>query len=196
MQLEEYGSDPEVCNAPNYTVGVAVSKYMQAFKIELGFAYATKNYTFKSQNELAAYDKTDVELQYYFIPLMLSRRLFTDTKNTFSLGLGAVFLKPFRYKSQTFYKDGTMSKPDATAPVDYKTGTSVRLGISYSRQLFASDFMIFTEVYGDYKFNMDYNEPGSSIEYSDLTDDRFDMGVNIGIEWLFTRAALPYYSGN
>lgn len=195
MQLEKYGSGTEVCNAPNYRVGVAVSKYIRTLKIEVGFAYATKNYAFYSHNTLSEYDKTEVELAYYYIPVMLHRRLFTDTKNTVSLGVGLVFLKPFGYHEEIFYKDGTKTNPDDLAPVDYKWGNSARLGISYSRRIAESDFRLFANVYGHYKFAMDYNKAGSSLKYSDLTDDRFAMGINIGIEWFFNRDALMYYSG-
>lgn len=195
MQSDKYGSGTEVCNAPNYMVGVAASKYIRTLKIEVGFAYATKNYAFYSHNTLSEYGKTEVELAYYYIPVMLHRRLFTDTKNTVSFGVGLVFLKPFGYREETFYKDGTKTNPDDLAPVDYKWGNSARLGISYSRRIAESDFRLFTEVYGDYKFAMDYNKAGSSLKYSDLTDDRFAMGINIGIEWLFNRDALIYYLG-
>src|SRR5690554_454700 len=195
MQLDKYGSGTEVCNAPNYMAGAAVSKYIRALKIEVGFAYATKNYSFLTHNTLSEYDKKEVELEYYYIPVMLHRRLFTDTKNTVSLGLGLVFLKPFGYSEEIFYKDGTKTDPDNLAPVDYKWGNSARLGVSYSRSLAESNFRFFAEVYGDYKFAMDYNEPGSSLKYSSLPDDRIAIGINVGIEWLFNREPLIYYIG-
>lgn len=195
MQLNKYGSSSELYNAPNYMIGIAVSKYIRTFKVEVGFAYATKNYAFHFHNTLSEYDKIEVELEYYYIPIMLHSRLFTDKKNTVSLGVGVVFLKPFGYSEETFYKDGTKKNPNDFVPVDYKWGNSARLGFSYARHIAESDFRLFADVYGDYKFALDYNDPGSSLKYSDLTDDRFKMGINIGIEWFFNRNSLIYYSG-
>lgn len=46
MQLDKYGEHKDVTNNANFMVGVSVNKYINTFKIELGVAYGTKNYTF------------------------------------------------------------------------------------------------------------------------------------------------------
>lgn len=56
--------------------------------------------------------------------------------------------------------------------------------------------MVFTEIYGDYKFNMDYSESGSSVLRHDLTDDRFNLGLKVGVEWIFSKNQLNYYNSN
>lgn len=126
---------------------------------------------------------------------MLHRRLFTDSKNAVSLGLGAVFLRPFGYTKEVFYKDGSKNNPDDVARIEYKIGITARMAVSYSKRLFNTKFRIFTEIYGDYKFNTDYYESRPSAFASDLTDDRFDIGINLGFEFLFAQSPLSYYSG-
>lgn len=195
MQLDKYDDYIDVTNDLNFTVGVSVNKYINTFKIEFGIAYGTKNYTFHHRNLNSLASEEKVQLSYYLIPIIIHKRLFTDSKNTVSLSLGSVFLKPFGYSKETLFKDGS-KEDNRELPVSYKIGNTVRLGMKYSRNLIGPKFMIFSEIYGDYKFNMDYSERGSSVLLYDLTDDRFNLGLNIGVEWIFSKSQLNYYDTN
>lgn len=195
MQLDKYADYKDVTNNLNYTVGVSVNKYINTFKIEFGFGYGTKNYTFHYRDDASPITEEKMQLNYYMIPIVIHKRLFTDSKNTVSLSLGSVFLKPFDYSKETIFKDG--SKLDARdLPVSYEIGNTVRFGMKYGRNLISPKFMIFTEIYGDYKFNMDYSESGSSVLRHDLTDDRFNLGLKVGVEWIFSKNQLNYYNSN
>jgi len=195
MQLDKYGEHKDVTNNANFMVGVSVNKYINTFKIELGVAYGTKNYTFHYRDVASAITEEKMQLSYYIIPIIIHKKLFTDSKNTVSLSLGSAFLKPFGYSKETMFKDG--SKQDARdMPVNYKIGNTARFGMKYSRSLIGSKLIVFSGLYGDYKFNMDYSERGSSLYHHDLTDDRFSLGLNFGIEWIFTKTPLTYYDAN
>lgn len=195
MQLEKYDEYIDVTNNANYVVGVSVNKYINTFKFEFGFGYGTKNYTFHYRDVASSITEEKMQLSYYMIPIVIHKRLFTDSKNTVSLSLGSVFLKPFDYSKETIFKDG--SKRDALdLPVSYEIGNTVRFGMKYGRNLISPKFMIFTEIYGDYKFNMDYSERGSSALRHDLTDDKFNLGLKVGVEWIFSKNQLNYYNSN
>lgn len=191
MQLEKYGAFTDVKNKINYTVGLSINKYFSSSKFELGFAYGTKNYSFIYHDIYSSMEKDNLELNYYFIPIFFNQRLFTDSNNTISLSFGNVFIKAFGYSKETFFKDGTKTNRE-NIPINYKLGNTLRLGIKYSKNISAK-FILFTELYANYKFNTDYYESGSSLQYFDLTDDRFDTGINVGIEWLFNKKELIYY---
>ncbi len=191
MQLEKYGAFTDVKNKINYNVGLSINKYFRSSKIEIGFAYGTKNYFFIYRDIYSSVEKENLKLNYYFIPLFFNQRLFTDLNNTISLSLGTVFIKASGYSKETFFKDGTKINRE-NIPVKYKLGNTLRLGIKYSKNI-SYRFILFTELYANYKFNTDYYESGSSLQYFNLTDDRFDMGINVGIEWPFNKKELTYY---
>lgn len=195
MQLDKYDDYKDVTNNANYIVGVSANKYINTFKFEFGVAYGTKNYTFQYTEVASPITEEKMQLSYYMLPIMIHKRLFTDSKNTVSLSLGSAFLKPFEYSKETIFKDG--SKQYARdIPVNYKIGNTARIGMKYSRSLIGSKLIVFSGLYGDYKFNMDYSERGSSLYHHDLTDDRFSLGLNFGIEWIFTKTPLTYYDAN
>jgi hypothetical protein len=191
MQLEKYGDYTDVKNKNNYTLGLSINKYIGFSKIELGFAYGTKNYSFYYRDVYSSMEKENIQLSYYFIPVFFNHRLFSDSINTISFSLGSVFIKAFGYSRETFFKDETIINREKI-PANYKLGNTLRIGIKYSKSLSAK-FIFFTEIYANYKFNIDYFETGSSPHYFDLTDDRFDSGINVGIEWLFNKKELKYY---
>lgn len=191
LQLKKYGDYTDVRNKINYIAGLSINKYLKSSKFEIGFAYGTKNYLYNYRDVYSDIQSENVQLNYYFIPISFNQRLFTDSINTISLSLGTVFLKPFGYSKDIILKDGTKNNQD-NIPVNYKFGTSVKLGLKYSKSI-SPKILLFSELYASYKFNIDYYESGSSTQYFDLTDDRFNMGVNIGIEFLLTKRELIYY---
>jgi len=191
MQLEKYDAYIDVKNNSNYILGLSVNKYLGSSRVELGFAYGTKNYSYYYRDINSPIEKENVQLNYYFIPFIFNHRLFSDSGNTISLSLGTVFIKASGYSKETFFKDGTKTNQE-NIPVDYKWGNTLRPGFKYSRFLTAK-LILFTELYANYKFNMDYYESGSSLQSFDLTEDRFDIGINIGVEWLFNKNQLTYY---
>lgn len=191
LQLEKYGAYTDAGNKSNYTAGLSINKYLKSSKLEIGFAYGTKNYFFNYRDVYSSIQSENIQLNYYFIPVLFNQRLYTDSVNTISLSLGTVFLKPFGYAKETVLKDGTKRNQD-NVPVNYKLGNTVRIGFRYSKKI-SPKILLFSELYANYKFNIDYHESGPSIQYFDLTDDRFNIGVDIGLEFLFTKRELTYY---
>jgi hypothetical protein len=191
MQLESYGGFIEVKNKVNFTVGISLNKYIKSSKLEIGFAYGTKNYYYKFLDTNSTIIKEEIKLKYFFLPVLYNHRLYTDYKNTISIFSGLVFIKPFGYSKESMLKDGTITSEHNIA-VNYKIGNTVRLGMMYHHNL-KSNLMMFVAFYANYKFIMDYQESSPKSNYSNLTDDRFDIGLSIGFELFYYAREFTYY---
>ncbi len=187
MQLEEHSY--EVKQKTNYITGFSVNKYAGLSKLEVGFAYATKDYSYYHYYKNIKTEETHVHLNNYFIPLIFNNRIFTDSINTFSLSFGTVFIKPSGYYTDRIFRDSTTINSENKFVLN-KWDYSLRIGFKYSR-LLSAKLILFSELYGNYKFNPDNR--GSAIQYLYIEDDRFDMGINIGLELLFNKKKLDYY---
>lgn len=163
----------------NYILGTSLNAYIGPFKLETGFAYGTKN-------------PTNGRLNYCFIPILLNRRVYTDSCNTFSISLGSVLLFPFGYSREKIEPDGAITLEKI--PVKYRVGSTVRIGLQYSRR-FYKNFFFFSEIYANYKVVMDYQFYSSHFDsnFYNLSDERFDIGIRLGVEWVFAKKELIYY---
>lgn len=191
LQLNKYGEYTDVKNKINYVAGLSIGKYFKSTKLEIGFAYSTKNYYINHRDIYATYKRGNVSLQYFSIPVMANKRLFASSNNAISLCLGIIFVKPFGYSNEIIYINGTKENKN-NIPVDYKLGNTVQLGCKYSKSI-SNHFNLYFETHGEYKFNLDYYESHPSSQYSNLTDDRFSVGLNVGIEWFFNKKEFSYY---
>lgn len=191
MQLKSYSHFADVRNDFNYVTGFSIGNYFNSSRIDVGVSYGTKNYTFNYTNPSFTEISESCEVNYYLFPLTFSQRIYSDSINTVALSLGVVFIKPFKYSTETEYNSGSIVKKE-NFPVLYEFGSIARFGIKYSRRI-SKQFFLFSETYGDYKFAMDFTDSGSSLNYADLTEDRFSVGINIGLEWIFNINESPYY---
>lgn len=192
MQLKKYGSLTDIRNNENYSGGIIINKYFRSSKIEIGVAYATKNYYIIYHDEYSSLEKENIELNYYIIPILFEKRLLDVSNSTISLSFGTLLIKPFGYSIKSLFKDGTKTDRQ-NVPVNYKLGSTLRFGFKYSKKI-TDQFILYSELYANYKFIKDYYESGSSPKYFNLTDDRIDAGIIVGMEWLFKKSALRYYN--
>lgn len=191
MNLKKYGEYIDVENRINYNFGFNLNKYIGNISIGLGLAHASKNYRFIYRNQNSTVQEELTALNYFLIPLIINKSLLSESKNTFSLFMGIILIKPYGHSKQILNKNGSKSE-SVNFPVDYKFGQTFRAGGKYSKHL-SQKSLFFLELFLNYKINLDYREAGSSLYYYNLTNDRFDLGINIGFEWLLKKNGLDYY---
>lgn len=189
LQLKEYGDYTDARNKTNYVMGFYLGKAFKSSKVEIGFAYGTKNYYLNYRDIYSSLEREDIQLSYYLIPLIYNHQLFANSKNNFFLSVGTVFLKPFGYSKEALFKDDTKTKEE-NIPIHYKLGNTARIGLRYSKDI-SNKFILFLDSYADYKFNLDYYESGSSLRYFNLTNDRFGININLGIEYSLKKETKP-----
>jgi len=106
------------------------------------------------------------------------------------MNIGLSFLRPFNYSITSDYL-GTVTTT-SSAPVQYQTGISATLGARFIERLNRS-FNFFSELNGEYKLRLDYEEfiPAlggpSAVTYQNLTNDRFSVTIQIGLEFYFRK---------
>lgn len=175
-------------NQLNYGMGVLISESIKSIKISAGIFYNTKKY-FSSYENTSTIDKVTYSLEYYNIPILVGINLLRqeNIKNQFLISTGMIFNTPRNYSSITYYKNNNSPSTNDT-PIDYKTGSSFRLGLQFHKRLNAL-FNIYTSAFVDYKFQLDrldfYNStPQWHHSYS---EDRFLIGLNIGLGWRYKK---------
>lgn len=190
MQGESYG-DYDVKNDFNHTVGFSIGNYFNSSTIEVGISFGTKNYSFIYTDINSSEKREKFKIKYFIFPLTFSQRVYSNSKNTFALLAGIAFIKPFGHSSVTELANGSYVKKESI-PVMYEVGSNARLGIKYSRRI-AQHFFLCSQIHGDYKFDLDYTRASPRLKYSNLTDDRFSIGINVGVEWIFNSTELIGY---
>jgi len=175
-------------NQFNYGMGILISENIKSIKISTGIFYNTKKY-FSSYENTSTIDKVTYSLEYYNIPILVGINLLRqeNIKNQFLISTGIIFNTPRNYSSITYYKNNNSPTTNDT-PVDYKTGSSFRLGLQFHKRLNAI-FNIYTSAFVDYKFQLDrldfYNStPQWHPSYS---EDRVLIGLNIGLGWRYKK---------
>lgn len=191
LRLEKYGDLIDIKNNRNYEGGILVSKYFSSRKIETGFLYGQKEYTFSYQNPLPLLREKSL-INYWFVPLMINQKIIQKGGNIFSIIGGTYFLIPFRYSKEIKLESDTLINRKSI-PVEFKFGNKARLGIKYSRKLI-KQFILNIESFAEYKFNREYYSQPLKSPYENLTEDRFSIGINFGIEWIWTKKELTYYT--
>lgn len=179
MQLQEYGDNIDVSNNVNFIVGFSMSKHIRQNEIEVGLEYTSKNYSFTFNDILSEIKNEDINLKYYSIPIIYNINVVRDSINKLNIIIGNVFLKPWSYSKEIFLKDGSMVNHEND--VKAKLGSTIRVGVKYSKKI-SKMTTLSLKLYSNYKYLMDYNLSGRSLEFDDLTDDRFDTGITLGIE--------------
>jgi hypothetical protein len=108
-------------------------------------------------------------------------------KNMLSISTGIIFNIPSNYSSTTYFKDNTPSLEN-DKPVNYKTGSSFRLGIQFHKKL-NPIFNIYGGAFADYKFQLDRLDFNNSTPqwHPSYSEDRFSIGLNIGLEWRYRK---------
>lgn len=178
----------EYKNQINYGLGILISENIKPIKISTGLFYNTKKY-FSSYENISAIDKVTYSLQYYNIPFLVGINLLRkeNIKNQFLISTGVIFNIPRNYSSITYYKNNSLPTTNDT-PVDYKSGSSFRLGFQFHKGL-NSIFNLYAGAFIDYKFQLDrlvFND--STPHWHRLySKDRFSIGLNIGLEWRYQK---------
>jgi hypothetical protein len=172
----------------NFGFGGVVSENFKPFSISTGLFYATKKYfePFEGSDDI---DKISYSINYYNIPVLIGFPLNKHEvkKNYFLIEGGVIFNIPRNYQSFIYYNNDNSTMTNAT-PDGYSAGSSFRLAFQYHRKL-NNAFNLFSGVYTEYKFKLDYISFNSSQPqwHSSYSEDRFLAGINIGVEWIYTR---------
>jgi hypothetical protein len=179
MNLEKYSDYIDVNNKFNFSISGSYGIQFKSRSLEFGVGYCTKNYVFNYNNDDFAVSSKEGKLKYMFIPIILNQNLYLNHRQSVSGLIGVIFLRPFDFSKVTNYRNGEQETED-NINVDFKTGIQARLGLVYSRKI--SELVhLFCEIYGGYKFVMDYHESHPDSDYENLTDDRFSIGLNVGV---------------
>lgn len=174
-------------NQFNYGAGVLISENIKSIKISTGIFYNTKKYYELFEN-IGNTDKVTYTIYYYNVPLLVGFNLTPlVNKNILLISTGIIFNFPSNYSSTTHFKDNTPPLEN-DKPINYKSGSSLRLGIQFERRL-NSIFHIHTCAFADYKFQLDRLEFNNSSPHWHPTysDDRLLIGLNVGLEWRYKK---------
>jgi hypothetical protein len=154
--------------------------------MEFGIGYGTKNYSIYYDD--ISTEKSIIKNAFLYTPINFHQRIFTDTNNTLSFSIGIASLFPFKYNVNTIYHNGKEINND---DIYYtKIGNNLKLGFRYHRKL-TDRFILFVELYSTYKFNQDHYSVGPSA--IDDKEERFEAGINIGLEFLANKKELIFY---
>ncbi len=175
----------------NISSGISYSQYFADFKFELGFEYASKKYSFAFPDPTLKLEKIDEKINYLYIPFRFNRRVVIKDRNIFSLNLGLLFIHSFAYSIKKTYKNGEILN-DRNLFLADKVGHTFQFGLRYSRKI-STFYIFYSELYLNYKFNLDVYEGASSDLYPIPNDDRFNLGLNVGIERRINKKLLKYF---
>lgn len=192
--IEVYGGYPfaiksntekrTVNNWANGLLGGNVSVYVRAVCFRVGAGVMTNNYSIYGSEY-----RGNVKHGYVFIPITISARLYTNGKNTFSLGGGINTKIPLREKKSVVIDNYT--------PQNYygfHTNTmAARVLFRYDRML-PNSFHFFTEVFSDVRFLRDFNDyhkphpfppPGYAWPVQmPYYESRVSVGLHVGVGYL------------
>lgn len=178
----------EYKNQINYGLGISISENIKSIKISTGLFYNTNKY-FSSYENTSAIDKVTYSLEYYNIPILIGINLLRqeNIKNQFLISTGIIFNIPRNYSSITYYKNNSSPTTNDT-PVDYKSGSSFRLGFQFHKRL-NGIFNLYTGAFVDYKFQLDRLDFNNSTSqwHPSYSEDRFSIGLYIGLEWRYRK---------
>lgn len=179
-------------NKFNYGFSLIGSKYFNKFKISTGINYISKTCNNNVEEPLSETLSRDFKIKYINLPIIGSYEIFS--RNTFNtdIDLGLILnriidyrIKVYSINNQTFISDNI----DA----GQQLGLSITGGFTFSK-LIGKKLVLNLQPYVCYKIinDHDYNKirnPNFYIYYI-LPEDRFSLGIQLGIEYLFKKHIL------
>jgi hypothetical protein len=177
----------EYKNQLNCGAGLLISGNIKRFKLSTGIYYHTNKY-YELFGNLGNTDKVTYKIYYHNVPLLFGFNMLpTMNKNILFISTGIIFNIPSNYSSTIYFNDGTPSIENEK-PVNYNSGSSLRLGLQFERKL-NSIFCIYTCVFADYKIQLDQLAFNNSSPqwHPPFPVNRFLMGLNVGLEWRYKK---------
>lgn len=185
--------DNGLVNRFNCAVGVKGGVYGKHVRFDAGVMYSTKNYSYSFITGNGTSSSSDRRLYYITVPLTLQVKAFTDSVNTVSILAVGDILNAFGYSYTVTRNDGSVGWLD-DVKVKYKTSGALRLGARYARRV-GKRLQVFAECSAGYRLS-----PDSDMVFSDepnvheLPEDRWNLLLNVGIEFILTKKKLKFYS--
>ncbi len=163
---------------------INISKHYKKVKIGIGTNYSTKNYFYEVSSTISNNfaNKKEYKLKYLNFPFLLDFNVLNPNNRLYiSVLSGIMFNKVIDYDKATYYTN----KPplfEKETDVGMKLGLSIRLGSNISYKINKSIYLNTTP-FADFKLIL--NSISQRPDSSNLPDNRFSVGLKIGIEYLF-----------
>ncbi|HFB61969.1 MAG TPA: hypothetical protein ENJ69_03195 [Bacteroidetes bacterium] len=172
----------------NYGFSLLVSKRFRNVKVSAGIDYATKKYYYEvNPTGFNPLTKREYDMQYLNFPFLVNITVARLSEKA-ELGLltGLVLNKVAGYKIISTYANHPVSEDDLEIPASM--GLTFRLGAAFSLPL-GNRFRLNLTPFGDIKLVMNGNQDSSGDPYAgsyrNLPDNRFTLGIQAGMEYLF-----------
>lgn len=168
----------------NYGFSFILTQNIKKIKVSTGINYATKNSYLNIQPVLSdSMNRIDYKIKYLNFPVLITFNLYSFQKFDVKYVCGILFNKVVNYDIITHnVKKGSVTEKNIQA--GQKTGASVRIGIVFENKM-NHNFNINLSPFMDYKVKLDFNEQRPN--YRNLTNERFSLGLRIGIEYMITK---------
>jgi hypothetical protein len=170
---------------------IGYSKYFAKFKFDFGFEYASKKYSYTFSDPNYKLERITEKLNHLYFPIHFNRRILIKNQNILSLNFGLLIIESFGYSIIETHKSGEKIE-NKNLSLPNKFGHTLQFGVRYSRKI-STLYIFYSELYLNYKFNLDVYEGASSDLYPIPNDDRFNLGLKIGIERIINDKMLKYF---
>ena len=168
----------------NYGFSVTLWQHIKKIKIGIGTNYSTKNYYYKVSPDISNSfaNKREYKLKYLNFPFLLDVNILNPNNRLYINILSGIILnKVIDYDKITYY---TNKQPlyEKETDAEMKLGLSLRLGSAVSYKI-NKNISFSATPFADFKLIL--NSISQQPDYSDLPDNRFSVGLKIGVEYLF-----------
>ncbi len=169
----------------NYGYSILFSYSNDNFKVSSGINYSTKNsYYYGDPSSFDQLIRRDYRLSYLNIPLLITYGHEPSRKFNVQFVGGIIFNNILDYDIVSYHTyGGPVYENDVDA--DQKTGISLRMGMNVSHA-FNQRLILNLSPFIDFKFVLDHYD-NYRPNYKNLTDDRFLLGVKLGIEYVICK---------
>lgn len=163
----------------NYGLSIIVSKYINKLKISSGLNYSIKSYD-SDGDDFFLIKKREYKLDYLNFPILSNIEIINRKSFNSSILFGFIFNKILDYNIKSYYFNEKTLNNNIN---ENKTnlGTTLNLGLTYSKitgkkwQLNISPFINYILIPDHYN---------GKPQYTNFPDDRFSLGLKMGIEYL------------
>jgi hypothetical protein len=168
----------------NYGFSLTLWQHIKKIKVGIGTNYSTKNYYYNvSPNISSSFaNKREYKLKYLNFPFLLDVNILNPNNRLYiDILSGIIFNKVIDYDIVTYYTNKQPLHENVT-DAEMQLGLSIRLGSAVS-YIINKNISFSTTPFADFKLIL--NSINQRPDYSELPDNRFSVGLKIGVEYLF-----------
>ncbi len=168
----------------NYGFSVITSKYINKLKVSLGINYYLRTFHYKKGEDLNTFKERIYKLTYLNFPLLLGNIEIIARKSfSSSIMLGFSFNQIVNYNITTYHWNGE-TVIDNNIKDHLGAGISLICGLNFSKRLNQKTWLNVS-LFGNSQRNPKHYNRSRNPIYSFLPDDKFSVGLKIGVEYLF-----------